>query len=544
MKTPEGRPERAAMRKDKSTTARARAGTVTEAEPVLVVDFGAQYAQLIARRVREAHVYSEIIPHTSTIDDILARRPRALILSGGPQSVYEDGAPAIDPKLFDAGVPILGICYGYQAMAKALGGSVARTASSESGPAKADVDASSALFAGQPAVQRVWMSHSDSVKEAPPGFKVSATTGGGGIAAFENVERDLYGVQWHPEVIQSEQGNCLFRQFLHEIAHLNATWTAASFIEQAIEQIRATVKRRHVICGLSGGVDSAVAAALVHRAIGDQLTCVFVDHGLLREGERQQVVRDGCAATGKEPQVVDARERFLSALAGKTDPEAKRKTIGLLFIRVFEEFAQDLAAKDDQIEFLVQGTLYPDLVESGRGSGAETIKSHHNVGGLPLDHQFQLIEPLSSLFKDEVRAVGVELGLPDGIVWRQPFPGPGLAIRIMGAVTNDRLSTLRHADAIVREELSRAQLDRVIWQCPVVLVADTKTVGVKGDRRTYQHPIVIRPVTSDDGMTADWVRVPYDVLESISTRVTNEVEGVSRVLVDVTSKPPASIEWE
>jgi GMP synthase (glutamine-hydrolysing) len=526
------------------------------AGPVLVVDYGAQYAQLIARRVREAHVYSEIVPHTMPAHEILALNPSALILSGGPESVYAEGAPSADPALFAAGVPVLGICYGLHAMAVALGGEVAGTGTREFGRAEAQVDPSSVLFAGQPERQTVWMSHGDVVVRLPEGSRRTALTGGAGVAAFEDQRRRLYAVQWHPEVAHSDHGQRVIENFLYRAAGIQATWTTGSIIEESVKAIAQTVGANQVIAGLSGGVDSAVAAALVQRAVGDQLTCVFVDHGLLREGEREQVEGDYVKATGIRLHVVHAQRQFLDALAAlsdPTDPEAKRKVIGREFIRAFESAAADILAGTggarrgsggDGVRFLVQGTLYPDVVESGGGEGAANIKSHHNVGGLPDDLRFELVEPLRQLFKDEVRAVGEELGLPREILWRQPFPGPGLAIRIVGAVTEERLRILRKADAIAREELSRAGLDRDIWQCPVVLLADVRSVGVQGDGRTYGHPVVLRPVSSEDAMTADFSRVPYDVLARISTRVTNEVKEVNRVVLDVTSKPPGTIEWE
>ncbi len=522
--------------------------TDPHATPVLVVDFGAQYAQLIARRVREANVYSEVVPHTTSVADILAREPGAVILSGGPSSVYSDGAPELDAELLHAGVPVFGMCYGFQAMAQALGGEVERTGLREYGATPATVrDTTSTLFHGQPADQSVWMSHGDSVARAPEGMAVTASTTNAPVAAFEDDERRLYGVQWHPEVMHSTFGQRVLENFLRA-AGLPGDWTPASIVTEQVDRIRAQVGSGRVICGLSGGVDSSVAAALVQRAVGDQLTCVFVDHGLLRQGEAQQVEEDFVAATGVDLVTVDASGRFLEALAGVSDPETKRKIIGREFIRAFEQAARDIVgsagADGHPVEFLVQGTLYPDVVESGGGSGTANIKSHHNVGGLPEDLQFTLVEPLRDLFKDEVRQVGLELGVPEAIVWRQPFPGPGLGIRIIGEVTGDRLETLRAADAIARAELTEAGLDRDIWQCPVVLLADVRSVGVQGDGRTYGHPVVLRPVSSEDAMTADWTRVPYDVLAKISTRITNEVPEVNRVVLDVTSKPPGTIEWE
>jgi len=514
-----------------------------EHDLVLVVDYGAQYAQLIARRVREASVYSEIVPHTVTVADMVARRPKAIILSGGPSSVYAPGAPQVDPALFDAGVPVLGICYGFQAMAQALGGTVEKTGLSEFGRTSTAVHDEGTLLARLPETFSTWMSHGDAVTRPPRGFSALARTAGAPVAAFEDLTRRLAGVQWHPEVLHSQHGQVVLERFLYGIAGCRPDWTSANIVEDSVAAIRATVGKKKVLCALSGGVDSAVAAALVQRAIGDQLTCVFVDHGLLRKGEAEQVEQDFVEITGVDLVVKDAREQFLGALAGVSDPEQKRKIIGREFIRTFEAAAREIA-HEQGIEFLVQGTLYPDVVESGGGEGAANIKSHHNVGGLPDDLQFTLIEPLRALFKDEVRAVGTELGLPDSMVWRQPFPGPGLAIRIIGEVTPDRLDLLREADAIARAELTAAGLDRDIWQFPVVLLADVRSVGVQGDGRTYGHPVVLRPVTSEDAMTADWGRLPYEVLEKISTRITNEVREINRVVVDITSKPPATIEWE
>ncbi len=571
-------------------------------DTVLVVDFGAQYAQLIARRVRECHVYSEIVPSTMPVPQMLARRPKAIILSGGPSSVYADGAPPAPPGLFEAGVPVLGICYGFQLMVSELGGTVERTGAAEYGgsvlytlggddPPQTPPDpggkpfppdplgppsggtlgpppyapgppsggtlgpppyapgppSGGMLLAGTPARQQVWMSHGDTCTAAPPGFAVTARTSVTPVAAVEDTSRHLFGVQFHPEVMHTEHGQRLLSRFL-EAAGCRPSWTMLNIVEEQVALIREQVGDGHAICGLSGGVDSAVAAALVQRAIGDRLTCVFVDHGLLRKGEAEQVEQDFVAATGVKLTVGCEAEAFLSALAGVTDPEQKRKIIGREFIRAFERAAREITAAAGQhgeaCEFLVQGTLYPDVVESGGGTGTANIKSHHNVGGLPDDLKFRLVEPLRSLFKDEVRRVGEELGLPQAIVRRQPFPGPGLGIRIIGEVTAERLRILRDADAIVREEMSAAGLDTLVWQCPVVLLADVRSVGVQGDGRSYGHPLVLRPVTSEDAMTADWARLPDDVLARISTRVTNEVPEINRVVLDVTSKPPGTIEWE
>jgi GMP synthase (glutamine-hydrolysing) len=511
-------------------------------DTVLVVDFGAQYAQLIARRVRECHVYSEIVPSTMPAEQMLAKRPKAIILSGGPSSVYADGAPPAPAGLITSGVPILGICYGFQLLIAELGGTVERTGTAEYGATALD-SSGGRLLAGTPKQQQVWMSHGDTCTAAPPGFRVTARTRATPVAAVENPDRRLFGVQFHPEVMHTEHGTRVLARFL-ELAGCRPSWTMLNIVEDQVEAIREQVGGGRAICGLSGGVDSAVAAALVQRAIGDRLTCVFVDHGLLRKGEAQQVEEDFVAATGVRLKVATEAGAFLSALAGVTDPEHKRKVIGREFIRAFERAARETRDEDGECEFLVQGTLYPDVVESGGGTGTANIKSHHNVGGLPDDLKFRLVEPLRALFKDEVRRVGEELGLPPAIVRRQPFPGPGLAIRIVGEVTAERLAVLREADAIAREELSAAGLDGEVWQCPVVLLADVRSVGVQGDGRSYGHPVVLRPVTSEDAMTADWARLPADVLARISTRVTNEVPAVNRVVLDITSKPPATIEWE
>jgi len=522
----------------------------TAQSPVLVVDFGAQYAQLIARRVREANVYSEIVPHTITAAEIAEKNPVGIVLSGGPSSVYEEGAPSIDAGIFDLDIPVLGICYGFQAMAKALGGEVSQTGQREYGATDVTLaEGDSTLLSGQPASQTTWMSHGDSVSKAPEGFDVLASSASTPVAAFSSDARKLYGVQWHPEVKHSSYGQAVLENFLHRAAGIPADWNSGNVIAEQVARIREQVGDARVICGLSGGVDSAVAAAIVHEAVGDQLICVFVDHGLLRADERRQVEEDYVASTGVRLVTIDAEQQFLDALAGVTDPEQKRKIIGREFIRSFEAAAEALvleaaAEGDSAVKFLVQGTLYPDVVESGGGTGTANIKSHHNVGGLPEDLQFELVEPLRTLFKDEVRAIGRELGLPEVIVGRQPFPGPGLGIRIVGEVTHERLELLRAADAIARAELTAAGLDDEIWQCPVVLLADVRSVGVQGDGRTYGHPIVLRPVSSEDAMTADWTRLPYDVLARISNRITNEVDGVNRVVLDVTSKPPGTIEWE
>jgi GMP synthase (glutamine-hydrolysing) len=509
-----------------------------EHDLVLVVDFGAQYAQLIARRVREAHVYSEIVPRSMPVAEMLARRPKAIILSGGPASVHVDGAPSIDHAIYESGVPVFGLCYGAQLVARDLGGEVAKTGRGEYGRTALSVASPGVLFREQPVEQVVWMSHFDTITQAPPGFRVLASTGDTPAAAFGDPDRAIYGVQFHPEVAHTERGQDILKAFLFEVAECRPTWTNVSIIEQAVDEIRGQVGTERVICGLSGGVDSAVAAALVHKAIGDQLTCVFVDTGLLRLNEAEQVEDTFRRQFNVDLVHVKAGDRFLAALDDVVEPERKRKIIGETFIRVFEEVARDY----DDAGFLVQGTLYPDIVESGGGDNA-VIKSHHNVGGLPEDMNFELVEPLRHLFKDEVRAVGEELGLPEEIVWRQPFPGPGLGVRIIGTITPERVEILQRADAIVVEEIRRAGLYREIWQSFAVLPA-VRTVGVMGDDRTYAYPIIIRAVTSDDAMTADWARLPYEVLERISSRVINEVPGVNRVAYDVTSKPPGTIEWE
>ena len=504
---------------------------------VLVVDFGAQYAQLIARRVREAHVYSEIVPHSISADELARRAPAALIFSGGPSSVHQDGAPSIDPAVYELGIPILGICYGAQLIARDLGGTVAKTGRGEYGRTGLEVHDHGALF-GAVDHQQVWMSHFDTITEPPTGCVVTASSPDTPAAAFESVERKIFGVQYHPEVLHTPQGQDLLERFLYGPAGLPGSWTMENFIERTVEQIRAQVGSGRAICGLSGGVDSAVAAALVHRAIGHQLTCVFVDTGLMRKGEGEQVVETFRRHQGIELIHVQAADRFFGRLVGVTEPEQKRKIIGELFIRVFE----DASGGIEDARFLVQGTLYPDVIESGTTHAAK-IKSHHNVGGLPDDLEFDLVEPLRALFKDEVRAVGTQLGLPDEIVWRQPFPGPGLGVRIIGEVTRDKVALLQEADQIVRDELRAAGLERAIWQAFAVL-PDIRAVGVMGDERTYGYPVIIRAVTSEDAMTADWARLPADVLEAMSSRIINEVRGINRVAYDITSKPPGTIEWE
>jgi GMP synthase (glutamine-hydrolysing) len=515
--------------------------TEPDLQTVLVVDFGAQYAQLIARRVREAHVYSEIVPHTITAAEILERKPAGLIFSGGPASVHVEGAPSIDPAVYAAGVPTLGICYGAQLIARDLGGEVAKTGRGEYGRTELTVSDEGLLFArDQPDHQPVWMSHFDTITRAPDGYRVLASTPDTPAAAFEQRDAAMFGVQFHPEVVHTPHGQEMLKRFLYDACGCLPTWTMTSIIETQVDAIRAQVGDERVLCGLSGGVDSAVAAALVHKAIGSQLTCVYVDTGLMREGESDQVVETFRRNQGIELIHVRAADRFFERLEGLEEPEEKRKAIGERFIREFESAAGGLS----DARFLVQGTLYPDVVESGGGAGTSNIKSHHNVGGLPDDMDFELIEPLRLLFKDEVRRVGEELGLPEEIVWRQPFPGPGLGVRIIGEVTPERADLLRRADAIVREEIKKAGLDREVWQAFAVLLADVRSVGVMGDERTYGHPVVIRAVTSDDAMTADWARLPHDLLERMSSRIINEVPGVNRVVYDVTSKPPGTIEWE
>ncbi len=515
-------------------------------EEIVVLDYGGQYSQLIARRVRDCGVFSELLPHHVGAQEVARRKPRGIILSGGPASVYAEGAPTLDPGLLELGVPVMGICYGMQLLVHSLGGRVEQAEVGEFGRSELRVAQPGLLLRGIPAEQTCWMSHRDTVYEPPPGFTALASSTGSPVAAVEDTDRDIYGIQFHPEVVHTPYGQEILTRFLTEICGCEPTWSAASIVEEQIRRVREQVGQGKVICGLSGGVDSSVAALLVHRAVGEQLTCVFVDHGLMRKEEGEQVIRT-FRDTFKVPLVaVDAEERFLTKLKGVVDPEAKRKAIGAEFIRVFEEEAARLAEGEggEGARFLVQGTLYSDVIESGGGTGAATIKSHHNVGGLPEDLQFELVEPLRALFKDEVRAVGAELGLPERLVWRQPFPGPGLAIRVVGGeATRERLDVLREADHILQEEIRRAGLYRELWQSFCVL-PDIRTVGVQGDERTYGHVIVLRAVTSDDAMTADWARLPYDLLETIASRMINELREVNRVVLDITSKPPGTIEWE
>ena len=515
---------------------------MAETGGVLVVDFGAQYAQLIARRVREANVFSEIVPSSVTAAQIIAKNPSAIILSGGPSSVYAENAPKIDAGIFALGVPVFGICYGFQAMAAALGGVVSQTGKSEFGRTETTVSPHSKIFTTTPATQKVWMSHGDAVTQAPEGFTVCAVTEDTPIAAFENASGKLAGVQFHPEVLHSQYGQAILRNWLVNIAGCDATWTASNIAETEIKKAQEIIGNKRVICGLSGGVDSAVAAAIIQKAVGDQLTCVFVDHGLLRKGEAQQVERDFVASTGVKLVVVDAVQQFLSALKGVTDPEEKRKIIGREFIRSFEVAARDIAAGGD-VEFLVQGTLYPDVVESGGGTGTANIKSHHNVGGLPDDLQFTLIEPLRTLFKDEVRRVGKTLGMDAALLGRHPFPGPGLAIRILDDITPEKVEILQEADSIYISNLKSSGWYDKVWQAGAIFLP-VQSVGVMGDERTYEHVICLRAVSSVDGMTADWSHLPYELLAKISNEIINNVKGINRVVYDISSKPPATIEWE
>ncbi len=506
--------------------------------PIIVLDFGAQYAQLIARRIRECRVLSELVPHDISLDEIRALDPAGIVLSGGPASVNEPGAPSLDPGIFDLGLPVLGICYGMQAMAQALGGEVAGTGTGEFGKTEIELQSDAVLFHGVPSTHTCWMSHNDSVTRLPEGFRATAATPGAPTAAMEHVERKLHAVQFHPEVVHTPFGTEMLERFAYEVCGQDGTWTPQHVIDEQVARIRAQVGDQRVLCALSGGVDSAVAALLVHKAVGDQLTCVFVDHGMLREGEAEQVVETFGNHYKVDLVHVQAQQRFLELLAGVTEPEQKRKIIGETFIRVFEEESRRL----EGIKYLVQGTLYSDVIESGSKTAAK-IKSHHNVGGLPDDMDLELCEPLRLLFKDEVRKVGIELGMPDRMVWRQPFPGPGLAIRIIGDITQERLDILRRADFVLQEEIRAAGWYNKVWQSFAVLPC-VKSVGVMGDARTYEYPIIIRAVTSEDAMTADWARLPYDLLERISTRIINEVQGVNRVALDISSKPPGTIEWE
>jgi GMP synthase (glutamine-hydrolysing) len=513
-------------------------------QEIVVLDYGGQYSQLIARRVRDCGVFSELLPHHVALEEVARRKPQGIILSGGPASVYAEGAPALDLGLLELGVPVMGICYGMQLLVHTLGGRVEQAEIGEFGRSDLTVAEPGVLLAGLPREQTCWMSHRDTVYEPPPGFTALASSTGSPVAAVQDTARGIYGIQFHPEVVHTPYGQQILTSFLTEVCGCEPDWSPASIVEEQVRRIREQVGEGNVICGLSGGVDSSVAALLVHKAIGDQLTCVFVDHGLMRKDEGEQVVKT-FRDTFKVPLVaVDAERRFLDKLKGVTEPEAKRKAIGAEFIRVFEEEASRLAGGGEGARFLVQGTLYSDVIESGGGTGAATIKSHHNVGGLPDDLQFELIEPLRALFKDEVRAVGVELGLPERLVWRQPFPGPGLAIRIVGGeATRERLDVLREADHILQEEIRKAGLYRELWQSFCVL-PDIRTVGVQGDERTYGYVVVVRAVTSDDAMTADWARLPYDLLETIASRMINELREVNRVVLDITSKPPGTIEWE
>ena len=513
-------------------------------EEVVVLDYGGQYSQLIARRVRECGVFSELLPHHVGAEEVARRRPYGLILSGGPASVYADGAPKLDPELLELGIPVLGICYGMQLLARSLGGRVEGAEVGEFGRSRLSVRESGRLLAGLPLDQTCWMSHRDTVFEPPPGFTPLASSSESPVAAFESLERGIYGIQFHPEVVHTPFGQDILSTFLGDVCGCDLTWSAASIVEEQIARIRAQVGTGKVICGLSGGVDSSVAALLVHRAVGDQLTCVFVDHGLMRKNEGEQVISAFRDRFGIPLVAVDAEARFLDRLRGVSDPETKRKIIGSEFIRVFEEEAARLAEGGEGARYLVQGTLYSDVIESGGGTGAATIKSHHNVGGLPDDLEFELVEPLRALFKDEVRAVGAELGMPERLVWRQPFPGPGLAIRVVGGeATKERLDTLRDCDFILQDEIRKAGLYRELWQSFCVL-PDIRTVGVQGDERTYGYLVAIRAVTSDDAMTADWARLPSDLLEQIASRMINEIREVNRVVLDITSKPPGTIEWE
>jgi GMP synthase (glutamine-hydrolysing) len=543
---PDAAPAASSSASPSSSTSRERATPFTAEEEVVVLDYGGQYSQLIARRIRDCGVFSELLPHHTPLEEIARRRPRGIILSGGPASVYAEGAPRLDRGVLELGVPVMGICYGMQLLVHELGGRVEQAEVGEFGRSELRITEPGFLFSGMPSEQTCWMSHRDTVFAPPSGFTALASSSASPVAAIEDVERGVYGIQFHPEVVHTPYGQQILTRFLREVCGCERSWSAASIVEEQVKRIRAQVGEGSVICGLSGGVDSSVAALLVHRAVGDQLTCVFVDHGLMRKDEGEQVV-SAFRDTFKVPLVaVDAERRFLAKLKGVTEPEAKRKAIGAEFIRVFEEQARNLAASDggEGARFLVQGTLYSDVIESGGGTGAATIKSHHNVGGLPDDLGFELVEPLRALFKDEVRAVGAELGLPERLVWRQPFPGPGLAIRVVGGeATRERLDVLREADHILQDEIRKAGLYRELWQSFCVL-PDVRTVGVQGDERTYGYVVVVRAVTSDDAMTADWARLPYDLLETVASRMINELREVNRVVLDITSKPPGTIEWE